>query len=84
MIIKDLSADVRELPLVQLEQAVLLYQRNDLHEAKKIFLALEAFDADADFAQEASHYLRLIRVHEIVSQEGHETSQQEGRVFHGK
>lgn len=70
--IRSLEDNMRNLPLVQLEQAILYYQSEHFDEAKRLFTALREFDPDADFAEESRHYLRLIHAHEVLRQEQQE------------
>ena len=58
--ISNLPADIQELPLVQLEKAILFFHEKNYPEAKKIFSALLEFDAVADFSLEAERYLAII------------------------
>jgi len=58
--IASLPSDTQELPLLQLEKAILLYQQGHIGEAKRIFSALVEFDQVADFSLEAERYLAII------------------------
>ncbi len=44
-----LSKEIRALPLVRLEEAILLYEKKESEEAKKIFSSLVDFDGTSDF-----------------------------------
>lgn len=69
MVIHGLTSEAQELPLVQLEQAILHFQKDNLVDAKRIFTALKEFDPDTDFARESERYLHLIQEKEKIQEE---------------
>ncbi|PID84448.1 hypothetical protein CSB09_00805 [Candidatus Gracilibacteria bacterium] len=64
--LETLTPEVRALPLVRLEEAILRYEKSDLEGAKQIFQSLVDFDAGADFGIESKEYLDRINLEEIA------------------
>lgn len=58
--IDGLSSDLKTIPLVELEQGILLYDQKKYDEASGIFEALLNFDDVSDFSIEADNYLKKI------------------------
>lgn len=58
--LSGLSEEISNLPMVQLEKGILMYEQNNFEEAKRILSFLKAYDDSLDFSIEANQYLDLI------------------------
>lgn len=65
--VSGLTPDMANLPMIQLEKAILLYENKNYTDAKVIFSELQNYDEEADFAIEAKKYLELIKTAELAA-----------------
>ncbi len=68
--IDELASDIRNLPLVQLEQGIIWYDKREYDQAERIFQALVDFDDISDFSIEAENYLQKIAFERIQDSSG--------------
>ena len=71
--ISRLPADFQNLPMIQLEKWILLFENEKYDEAKKIFQELRTYDEMADFALESEEYLE--KISEIELQKASQTEE---------
>lgn len=67
--ISKMSDDINSLPIIKLEKAILLYQKEDFQNSKKILEELVSYAVVTDFSIEAENYLNLIKQKEKEKQQ---------------